>query len=833
MKKSILLIFTLLGVAISASAQIDYQKALQAYQQSGGNISAAKAALGITDTEPTSTDSKDIDRTRTLGTNTQLPNQQTGVNQQLLPNQFGLNQQGMPLNGLTTNSLPTERQNGAYSINTLTLADLPDSIAMIIIDKTVFGRAIFNGEQSFEPNLNIATPDNYMLGPGDEVIIDVWGDAEANYKRTISPEGTINIPRVGPITLSGYTVQEANVRIKRSLARIYAGINSGSTSVKLTLGDIRSIQVNILGEVTKPGIYTLPSLASLFHALNAAGGVNEIGSLRDIKVIRSGEVVVEGDLYDFLINGDSKMDVSLRDGDMIHVAPLKGTVLIAGRVRRPMRYETKPGETIADLIAMAGGFTSTANRESVFVDRLREGSNHKVFTVKAEDFDTFEVLGNDRITVDGSINDRYNNRVTIEGAVYHEGDYAISSQLSTIRELIEAAGGLRDNAFLNRAIIYREKPDWTSEMVSVDLDGLIKGTAADIALRNNDRFVVSAIDSIRQEQTVSVYGAIGKTGEYPYAENMTIEDLLIMAGGLKEEASTVNVSVSRRIKDSKSTELSKDLLETFTVEIDPDLKVEGGSNFKLQPFDQVFVRRSPVYITQSRVTVNGEVVFAGDYSLSYRGMRLVDAITEAGGITPEAYVKGAYLMRKYTTEEQIKNEAIERIMAQQRMQNIGQLDEEDKKTTDTLSMDMLAEAFADTYTVGIDLEKALADPTSDYNIVLRDGDVITIPLLNSTVQILGAINYPNSVSYRKGMTVKQYIKMAGGYAQNARKSKPIIVYMNGMVDTGNNAVIEPGCQVIVPYKVAAEPISFTDIASILQSTSYSAAMIMSVINMLK
>lgn len=833
MRKSILLIFTLLGVAISASAQIDYQKALQAYQQSGGNISAAKAALGITDTEPTSTDSKDIDRTRTLGTNTQLPNQQTGVNQQLLPNQFGLNQQGMPLNGLTTNSLPTERQDGAYTINTLTLADLPDSIAMIIIDKTVFGRAIFNGEQSFEPNLNIATPDNYMLGPGDEVLIDVWGDAEVNYTRTISPEGTINIPRVGPITLSGYTVKEANVRIKRSLARIYAGINSGSTSVKLTLGDIRSIQVNILGEVTKPGIYTLPSLASLFHALNAAGGINEIGSLRDIKVIRSGEVVVEGDLYDFLITGDSKMDVSLRDGDMIHVAPLKGTVLIAGRVRRPMRYETKPGETIADLIAMAGGFTSTANRESVFVDRLREGSNHKVFTVKAEDFDTFEVLGNDRITVDGSINDRYNNRVTIEGAVYHEGDYAISSQLSTIRELIEAAGGLRDNAFLNRAIIYREKPDWTSEMVSVDLDGLMKGTAADIALRNNDRFVVSAIDSIRQEQTVSVYGAVGETGEYPYAENMTIEDLLIMAGGLKEEASTVNVSVSRRIKDSKSTELSKDLLETFTVEIDPDLKVEGGSNFKLQPFDQVFVRRSPVYITQSRVTVNGEVVFAGDYSLSYRGMRLVDAITEAGGITPEAYVKGAYLMRKYTTEEQIKNEAIERIMAQQRMQNIGQLDEEDKKTTDTLSMDMLAEAFADTYTVGIDLEKALADPTSDYNIVLRDGDVITIPLLNSTVQILGAINYPNSVSYRKGMTVKQYIKMAGGYAQNARKSKPIIVYMNGMVDTGNNAVIEPGCQVIVPYKVAAEPISFTDIASILQSTSYSAAMIMSVINMLK
>lgn len=781
MRKSILLIFTLLGVAISASAQIDYQKALQAYQQSGGNVAAAQAALGTTEVAPTATD---LQRTR----------------------------EAEPV--ITQVAEPA------------TLPAAPDR-------SNIYGRNIFSGGLSFEPNLNIATPDNYMLGPGDEVLIDVWGDAEVNYTRTISPEGTINIPRVGPITLSGYTVKEANARIKRSLARIYAGINSGSTSVKLTLGNIRSIQVNIVGEVANPGTYTLSSLASLFHALYAAGGVSEIGSLRDVKVLRSGEVVVEGDIYDFLLSGDSTMDISLRDGDMIRVEPLKGSVEIDGNVRRPMRYETKPGETIADLIAMAGGFTSTANRESVFVDRLREGSNHEVFTVKAEDFDTFEVLGNDNITVGGSISDRYDNRVTIEGAVYRGGNYALSNQISTVKELIEAAGGLRDNAFLNRAIIYREKPDWTSEMVTIDLGGLMNGSVADIALQKNDRVVITTIEGMRQEQTVTIYGAVGEPGTYDYAENMTIEDLLVDAGGLLESASTVNVSISRRIKDSKSTELSKDLLETFTVEIDPDLTVSGGSNFKLQPFDQVYVRRSPVYITQSRVTVNGEVVFAGDYSLSYRGMRLVDAINEAGGITPEAYVKGAYLMRKYTPEEQIKNQAIERIMAQQRMQNIGQIDEEDNRVSDTISIEMLAEAFADTYTVGIDLEKALNDPTSDYNIVLRDGDVITIPLMNSTVQMLGAINYPNSVSYRKGMTVKQYVKMAGGYAQNARKSKPIVVYMNGMVDTGNGARIEPGCQIIVPYKIKAAPVSIADIASILQSTTYSAAMIMSVINMLK
>ncbi len=780
MKQTILLIFTLLGVTISASAQVDYQKALQAYQQSGGNVAAAQAALGTTEVAPTATD---LQRTR------------------------------------EADPIITQVAESA------TLPAVPDSL-------NIYGRNIFSGGLTFEPNLNIATPDNYMLGPGDEVLIDVWGDAEVNYTRTISPEGTINIPRVGPITLSGYTVKEANSRIKRSLARIYAGINSGSTSVKLTLGNIRSIQVNIVGEVANPGTYTLPSLASLFHALYAAGGVSEIGSLRDVKVLRSGEVVVEGDIYDFLLSGDSTLDISLRDGDMIRVEPLKGTVEIGGNVRRPMRYETKEGETIADLIEMAGGFTSDANTSSVFVDRLREGNNHEVFTVQADDFANFEVLGNDNITVGGSISDRYNNRVTIEGAVYREGNYALSNQISTVKELIEAAGGLRDNAFLNRAIIYREKPDWTSEMVTIDLGGLMNGSVADFALQKNDRIVITTIEGMRQEQTVTIYGSVGAPGEYPYAENMTIEDLLVDAGGLLEEASTVNVSVSRRIKDSKSTELSKDLLETFTVEIDPELTVSGGSNFKLQPFDQVYVRRSPVYITQSRVTVNGEVVFAGDYSLSYRGMRMVDAINEAGGITPEAYVKGAYLIRKYTPEEQIKNQAIERIMAQQRMASIGEANNE-KATTDTLSIEMLAEAFADTYTVGIDLEKALNDPTSDYNIVLRDGDVITIPLLNSTVQVLGAINYPNSVSYRKGQTVKDYVKMAGGYTQNARKAKPIVVYMNGMVDTGNSARIEPGCQIIVPYKVKAAPVSVADIASILQSTTYSAAMIMSVINMLK
>ncbi len=778
MRKLTLTLIAMMGFGLSLVAQVDYQRALQAYQQSGGNIAAAQAAIGTTNIPESAAD---LERTRTVA------------------------EQGIVEVVARPEAMPTD-------------------------ENSIFGRNIFGAGLTFEPNLNIATPDNYMLGPGDEVIIDVWGDAEVSYTRTISPEGTINIPRVGPLTLSGYTVKEAETRLKRSLARIYSGINSGSTSVKLTIGNIRSIQVNILGEVANPGTYTLSSLSSLFHALYAAGGVSDIGSLRNVKVLRNGEVVIEGDMYDFLLAGDNTMDITLRDGDMIRVEPLKSTVQITGNVHRPMRYETKEGETIADVINMAGGFNSLAYPEQVTLDRLREGSTHKLFTVPASEFASFEVLSNDHITVGGSIDDRYDNRATIEGAVYRPGQYAIGEGLGTLRELIATAGGLRENAFLNRALLYREKPDWTLEMVTIDLEGLMNGSAADLQLRNNDRLVITTIEGMRQDRTVTIYGAVSEPGSYTYADNMTIEDLIVDAGGLLESASTVNISVSRRIKDSESLELSNELLETFTVDIDADLRVGNDSGFVLQPFDQVYIRRSPVYITQSSVTVEGEVVFAGTYSLSHRNMRLTEAIEAAGGITPDAYVKGAYLMRNYTPMERMRDEAINHIIAQQTMESIGRQGEQ---ATDTLSMEMFEQLLDETYSVGINLEEALKNPGGDYDIVLRDGDVITIPLLNSTVQMLGAVNYPNNVTYRSGMSVRDYVKMAGGYTQSAHKRGPIVIYMNGMVDTGNNARVEPGSIIIVPYKVKAEPISWSEITSILSNTTYSAAMIISLINMMK
>ncbi len=770
--------FALLALTLSLSAQVDYQKALQAYQQSGGDISAAQAAIGTTNV-PESV--ADMERTRTVA--------------------------------------------GQDIVEVVARPDTEPTN-----ENSIFGRNIFGAGLTFEPNLNIATPDNYMLGPGDEVIIDVWGDAEVSYTRTISPEGSINIPRVGPLTLSGYTVKEAEARLKRSLARIYAGINSGTTKVKLTIGNIRSIQINILGEVSNPGTYTLSSLSSLFHALYAAGGVSDIGSLRDVKVLRGGEVVIEGDMYDFLLTGDNSMDITLRDGDMIRVEPLKGSVQITGNVRRPMRYETKEGETIADLIEMAGGLTSTAYPEQVTIDRLREGGTHKLFTVPASEFATFELLSNDHVSVRGSIDDRYDNRATIEGAVYRPGQYAIGEGISSLRELIATAGGLRENAFMNRALLYREKPDWTHELVTIDLGGLMNGSVADLQLRNNDRLVITTIEGMRQHRTVDIFGAIGNPGSYNYADNMTIEDLIVDAGGLLESASTVNISVSRRIKDSESLELSDELLETFEVSVDADLKVGEGSGFVLQPFDQVYIRRSPVYITQSRVVVEGEVVFSGAYSLSHRNMRLSEAIEAAGGVTPDAYVKGAYLIRQYTPEERIKNQAINHIFAQQRMESIGRQNDE---VRDTLSIGMLEQVFNNNYSVGIDLEEALKNPGSDYDIVLRDGDVITIPLLNSTVQMFGAVNYPNTVTYRDNMSVKDYVKMAGGFGQNAHKRKPIVIYMNGLVDTGRNARVEPGCIILVPYKVKGAPIDWVSFANVLSNTSYSAAMIISLINMMK
>lgn len=685
--------------------------------------------------------------------------------------------------------------------------------------RRIFGHDLFtNNKLTFEPNLQIATPDNYVLGPGDEVIVDLWGITDSSEKYKISPDGRIVISGVGPVSLSGLTIVEATKRLRSSMASMYEGLYDGSVKMKLSLGSIRSIQVNIAGEVGNSGTYTLPSLATLFHALHVAGGVNDLGTLRSIKVYRGGNLFSDIDVFDYILNGKTDKDIALRDGDLITVAPYSKLVEIAGQVKRPMFYELTQNETVADLLNYAGGFSNEANRKMVSVTR-RQGGKWESFTVESDKFDSFVLEDGDNVAVSGDIN-RFDNRVQITGAVYREGYYAIDDKTSTVKQLIERADGLREDAFTARALLYREKPDWTMEVEPIDLAGLMSGKVKDIALRPNDMLVVAAVSEMQEEYNVSVYGSVRRPATYPYADKMTVEDLLVAAGGLQESASTANITITRRIKDSKSTTTRDELLETFTVDVNDGLGVEGAG-FVLQPFDQVYVRRSPVYVPQSSVTIQGEVPFAGNYPLTHRNMRLSEVISAAGNPNAGAFIEGAYLMRKMSDEERVQKMALQDMIQKQ------------KQSGERDSLNMATVEMESTYFVGINLENALKSPGSDADVVLRDGDVITIPEYNGTVRVMGAVTYPNTVTFKAKKNLKYYVQAAGGYDNRARKNRAFVIYMNGMVESGKRAEVRPGCIIIVPSKSAVEPVKWSEIIGMLSSTASTAAVVMSAISVAK
>ena len=680
----------------------------------------------------------------------------------------------------------------------------------------IFGQDMFrNSQMTFEPNLNIASTDSYILGSGDEVIVDVWGNSQMTHQTTVTSEGQVFIPNVGPVTVAGLTINEATARMRSALGAIYEGLNDGSVQMKLSLSGIRSIQVNVMGEVAVAGSYTLPSLATLFHALYVAGGVNEIGSLRSIKVYRGGKLFSDVDVYDYILNGKSDSDIALRDGDLVIVAAYGNLVEVSGKVKRPMFYELRSGETIADVVAYAGDFTSDANRSMVNVTR-RKGGQYKSFTLDGNELDSFQLEDGDQITIAGSI-DRYENRVEVLGAVYREGYYALDDDMKTVKQLIARADGLRADAFMARAVLYREKEDWTMEAKAIDLAGLMSGRVADIALRANDLLLITSVSDMQEDYTVTIFGSVARPDAYPFAEKMTVEDLIIASGGLLESASTANITITRRLKDTNSMQVSDILFETFTVDINDGLAVDG-SNFELQPFDQVFVRRSPVYITQSSVKVQGEVAFEGDYPLSHRNMRLSEVIVAAGGTNPGAFVEGAYLLRKMTDEERLQNSALSSMIEKQ-------------AGSERDSLSMAGVEMSDLYTVGINLADALANPGSNSDVVLRNGDVIMVPEYNGTVRVMGAVLYPNSVTYNEGKNLRYYVKSAGGFDNRARKSRAFVIYMNGMVDSGLSAKVQPGSIVIIPSKMAKEPINWTQIVQMLSSTASMSAVVISAINL--
>ena len=689
----------------------------------------------------------------------------------------------------------------------------------------VFGRDIFRtANLTFEPSMNIATPVNYRLGPGDELQIEVWGASETNITQKVSPDGYISIPNVGPVNVNGLTVQAATNRIKAKLSQIYSGMASSnvnlSTHVKVSLGQIRTIQVNIMGEVARPGTYALSSFSTVFHALYKAGGMSKMGSLRNIKVVRGGRTVATVDVYDYIINGRSHSDIRLQEGDVILASPYEALVLIKGKVKRPMYYEMKSSESIRTLIGFAGGFSNDAYRGAVTVDR-NNTKERTVATVDDMNYGVFKVKDGDVVSV-GEILDRYDNRIEVKGAVYRPGYYELGKDIQTVKDLIEKADGLLEYAFTNRAVLHRENDDKTLEVISLNVKAIIDGTEADVTLHKNDVLFIPSKYDLEQKGTLEIRGEVYKPNVFPYAANTKLEDLIIMAGGLTESASTVRVDVTRRIIDRKGTKKQKEIAQTFSFGVKDGFVVEGEPGFVLEPYDQVFVRRSPGYSEKVNVTVSGEVEFEGDYSLNVRNERLSDVLEKAGGLTEFAYIEGARLERQMTPEEYKQ--------AQELMDMVAS----NNKISGNDSI--VVPQVSRTYPVGIDLKEILANPHSAIDPVLQDGDVIVIPQYMTTVSVSGSVRKPNSVVYVPKMKLKDYISEAGGYAERARKSGTFILYPNGHIkELGRNASakdIMGGSKIIVPQKGRSQWNLATTLTSVTTSVSM-LAVIATLINAMK
>lgn len=722
-------------------------------------------------------------------------------------------------------NIDTERTEAKDEENSSSAQDDNKKLAMPQDGIKVFGRDIFySSNLTFEPSMNIATPTDYRLGPGDQVVIEVWGASEANIVQKVTPDGYISIPDVGPIAVNGLTVQAASNRIRAKLSKIYSGMKTAnvdlSTNVKVSLGKIRTIQVNIMGEVARPGTYALSSFSTVFHALYKAGGVSPIGSLRNIKVVRGGRTVATIDVYDYILQGRSHTDIRLQEGDVILASPYEALVMIQGKIKRPMYYEMKSSESIATLINYAGGFSDDAYASSITVERSN-AKERTICTVDEMHYNDFKMKDGDVVSI-GAILDRYDNRVEIKGAVYRPGSYAIGQDIRTVRDLILKADGLLEEAFTNRGVLHRENPDRKLEIISVNTKGILDGTEPDIALQKNDALFIPSIYDLEAKGTLEINGEVFAPGIFPFAANTKLEDLIIMAGGLTEAASTVRVDVTRRFTDNKSTKKRKEISETYTFSVKDGFVIEGEQGFILEPYDQVFVRRSPGYTPKINVTINGEVEFEGNYALNERNERLSDVIKQAGGLTEFAYLEGARLERQLTYEEYLQAKELMAMVVSN-----NKVDGNDS---------IIVPEVTRTYPVGINLVEIMKNPHSAIDPVLHDGDVIIIPQLMTTVSISGSVRKPNSIVYDPKKDLKDYISEAGGYAERARKSGTFILYPNGHIkELGRNASaknIIGGSTIIVPQKAKSQWNLGTTMSTISTSVSM-LAVIASLINTMK
>ena len=679
---------------------------------------------------------------------------------------------------------------------------LPDSLDMMFPDKLgdgkdkgkkkeVFGRNIFNNKNlTFESDMNVAIPQNYRLGPGDAVYIDIWGASEQSVTATVSPEGTITIEGCGPVNVNGLTVAQANQRVKGVMQRHYAGSN-----IQLTVGQTKTISVNVMGEVQNPGTYTLSAFATVFHALYMAGGTNDIGTLRNIKVYRGGKLISTVDIYDYILNGNLKGNVTLASDDVIAVDAYDCLVDITGKVKRPMVYEMKSNESLATLLKYAGGFAGDAYEDVVHVVR-KKGGRFSVYSLDEYSRADFHMCDGDSVAVDSTLN-RYTNMVEAKGAVMRPGKYQYGSNITTVSQLLATAGGLAENAYAEHAILRRRKADRSLEVLSINPRAIMDHTQPDVALQNEDELFVPDRTAAQEERTLTIEGEVIYPGTYDFAENMSVEDLILQAGGLKDAASLVKVDVARRQRDKAAVTSSNNVAQMFSFKIKDGFTIDGEKDFILEPFDEVYVRRSPDYVEQQHVTIQGEVAFPGTYTITKKGMRLSELINMCGGILPEGYAKGARLERKLTEAEKIRQRQLLRMST----------------TSDSLDMSKLE--ISDIRFVGIYLDKALANPGSEWDLVVQEGDRLIVPLFNNTVSVQGEVMYPNTVGFKKGEKLNYYINQSGGYSLRAKKDRVFAIHMNGTVTRVKSAKdIEPGCEILVPAKRKRQQLSITQILSL-------------------
>ena len=678
--------------------------------------------------------------------------------------------------------------------------------------KKVFGRDIFNNKLlSFEPNMNIATPTNYTIGAGDQVVIEIYGASQKTETLVVSPEGTVTVPGYGPIYISGMSVAEANAKIRRTLGSRYS-----SSQIKTSIGQTRTIIVNVMGEVKVPGTYTVSAFASVFHALYMAGGINGLGTLRNIKVFRNGRLATVVDVYDYILNGRLTGNIRLQDNDVIVVGPYDCLVDIGGSVKRPMTYEMRKNESVASVIRYAGGFAGNAYKKSVRLLRST-GREKSVYNVSEFEMNNFRVADGDVISADSILN-RYDNMIEVKGAVFRPGLYQLGQEINSVRSLIKHAEGVTEDAFIDHAVLHRLKKDRTLEVIAVDVKGILDGSVADIPLQNEDVLFIPTQSERTSARTITIHGEVQFPGSYQYADNETIEDFIMQAGGLTDAASTAKVDVSRRIIDPTATTSPREIAKTFSFTLKDGFIIDGTAGFKLEPYDEVYVRRSPGYQPQRNVSVSGEVLFAGTYTLDKKNTRLSDLVRKAGGITPEAFVRGARIERKINDDERIRMKSVMRVVNNQ-------------TGKDSVNINLLDSA--ETYYVGIELDKALENPGSNSDIVLREGDKLVVPEYNGTVKISGDVMYPNTVAYEAGKGYKYYINQAGGFGTRAKHSKTFIVYQNSRVSEAGKHKVEPGCEIIVPSKPKSTGNTLANILGIGTSAASLATMLATIANLIK